>query len=246
MRETAEGPGFSGQDIGSIFEYPEYRSVSMYREYNNEDIPPVDRKEALRYAGIPAVVLRKTFHDELKQGEVLEGEDEYAELIGLLDETIARTEGHLTFRVSYLYAPVLWDGADRPILPFPQESRAIARNLSGCRGVILFAATIGAGIDRLIRRYERTEPACGALLQAIGAERAEALCDVFNQEIRTKAEEHGFFTRPRFSPGFADLPLSVQPEILALTDAGRKLGITLNASLLMAPSKSVTGLIGIG
>ena len=115
----------------------------------------------------------------------------------------------------------------------------------GCRGVIIFAATIGSGIDRLIRRYERTQQAVGVMLQAYGAERVEALCDTFNKEVSDSAAAFGLRARPRFSPGFADLPITVQPDILSITDAGRRLGITLNSSFLMAPSKSVTGIIGI-
>jgi cobalamin-dependent methionine synthase I len=51
--------------------------------------------------------------------------------------------------------------------------------------------------------------------------------------------------RPRFSPGFGDLPLSLQPEILAITNARKNLSITLDEGCLMSPSKSVTAFAGI-
>jgi cobalamin-dependent methionine synthase I len=63
--------------------------------------------------------------------------------------------------------------------------------------------------------------------------------------VKTAAGLAGFKAHPRFSPGFGDLPLTVQAEILGLLDAGRRMGITLSDSFLMAPSKSVTAIIGL-
>ena len=55
----------------------------------------------------------------------------------------------------------------------------------------------------------------------------------------------GLYCNYRFSPGYGDLPLSVQPTVLAALDAQRRLGITLSSSLLMTPTKSVTAIIGM-
>ena len=84
------------------------------------------------------------------------------------------------------------------------------------------------------------------MLQAIGAERIEALCDVFCEKIRLDAESAGLFPRPRFSPGYGDFPLELQKDIFRVLDCSRKIGLTLNESLLMSPSKSVTAVIGLG
>ncbi len=235
-----------------------YDITPLHLEYTGTDIFPCNRGEVLRYAGIPAAVIRKEGSGRIDGGYLDSGknpeeggdvqDDRKAELAKLLDTAAEMAEGQLTYRVSYCCAPVTWqeyEGETYPVLPFPQHSRALMRNLAGCSGVVIFAATIGSGVDRLIRRYERTQQALGVMLQAYGAERAEALCDTFNKEVSDSAAAFGLEARPRFSPGFADLPITVQPDILAITDAGRRLGITLNSSFLMAPSKSVTGIIGI-
>ena len=52
--------------------------------------------------------------------------------------------------------------------------------------------------------------------------------------------------RPRFSPGYGDLPLELQKDVFRVLDCPRKIGLSLNESLLMSPSKSVTAIIGIG
>lgn len=137
-------------------------------------------------------------------------------------------------------------GCDGVDMPFAKaESRALAKNLAGCDRAVIFAATIGIAADRLIRRAVRTDMAKAVMLQAIGAERIETLCDIFCNEIKKSAAERGLYTRPRFSPGYGDLPLEFQRRLIRELDCRRRIGITLNESLLMSPSKSVTAIIGL-
>lgn len=188
--------------------------------------PPVDAREALRYTGFPRNI---ALPDEVLQ---LEARAE------------ALAQGVLTYRVSFAAGPVSWDG-EYPVLPFAQQSANLARNLRGCTAAVVFAATVGAGIDRLIRRYEKTDAALAMMLQGLGAERVEALCGAFSADVRTAAQAQGFRTHSRYSPGYGDLPITVQPDVLRLVDAERRLGITLSPAYLMAPSKSVTAVIGL-
>ena len=205
----------------------DYALTPIVREFNE---PPINKQEVFRYAGVPVAAIK---HDE----SVLD-DKAIADLIKL-------SNGQLSYKVSYVCAPITWDEDGFPVLPINQHSEKLKTNLEGCKGVIIFACTIGSGIDRLIRRYERVEPSKGLMFQGFGAERVESLADTFNWMVKEEAKEAGLLTNPRFSPGFGDLPLTVQPELLKLVDAERKLGITLNASYLMAPSKSVTAIIGI-
>lgn len=121
------------------------------------------------------------------------------------------------------------------------ESASLARHLAGCDRAVVFAATVGLGIDRLIRRYSALSPARALCLQALGTERIEALCDRLESDVR---ERYGAI-RPRFSPGYGDLPLSLQTELFRVLDCPRRIGLSLNRSLLMSPTKSVTAIIGI-
>ena len=61
-----------------------------------------------------------------------------------------------------------------------------------------------------------------------------------------KPKKAAVFLPPRFSPGYGDLPLSLQRDIFRVLDCPRKIGLTLNESLLMSPSKSVTAIVGLG
>lgn len=189
------------------------------------DAPEYNVKEILRYSGA--------------KGD-MEGAEE------LIKECIAEAEPVLTYKVCYgeFSASVSGECVDLEALRI--NSKGLAKNLEGCRSVILFAATVGIGIDRLIARYGSLSPAKALIFQAIGAERIEALCDAFCADVKEEAAEKGKTVRPRFSPGYGDLALRTQEDFFRILDCSRKIGLTLNESLLMSPSKSVTAIVGIG
>ena len=182
--------------------------------------PPLDRREILRYAG---------------------GGDA-AEVHSLMEECLREVSGKLSYRVCWRRFPVRVYPVGLDLGFAVVKSEKLKKNLSGCDEMILFAATVGLELDRLIARYGRVSPAKGLMLQAIGAERIEGLCDIFCAELR---EAEGCI-KPRFSPGYGDLPLTLQRDIFAVLDCPRRIGLSLNDSLLMSPSKSVTAIVGIG
>ena len=120
------------------------------------------------------------------------------------------------------------------------ESRSLATHLSGCRLAVVFAATVGIGIDRLVARYGVVSPSRALCMQALGSERIESLCDTFEEKIC-----EGRATRSRFSPGYGDLSLDLQRDIMSVLEAHKRIGVTLNDSLLMSPVKSVSAIIGV-
>lgn len=128
---------------------------------------------------------------------------------------------------------------------FQTHSKALQKNLKDCDRVLLFAATLGTGVDMLIQKFTKLQMSKAVVLQAAAAAMLEDYCDEVNEGLRRSYEEQGAFLRPRFSPGYGDFPLTCQPELLRCLEAGKQVGITLTDSLLMAPSKSVTAVIGI-
>ncbi len=187
--------------------------------------PPFNKKEILRYAGV--------------RGDV-------PELAELVQECVQEIENKLVYKVCFRESSIKDEKIYLDLDFLKTDSADLRKNLKGCSRVVLFAATVGIELDRLIAKYSRISPTKALLFQAIGAERIESLCDIFNGEITKQAEEAGLFTRPRFSPGYGDLPIETQKEIFSVLDCPRKIGLSLNDSLLMSPSKSVTALIGIG
>lgn len=209
--------------------------MAFLKIYDVNELPELARvnlSEVKRYAGLMGRNMKDV-------GETADSFDE------LIEECIREALPTLSYKVSFLRAPIVWeDGV--PKLPFDSHgSHNLAQNLAGCHEVVLFAATVGIGMDRLIARYNRVSPVKALFMQALGAERIESLCDYFNKEIADEAASEGLVTVPRYSPGYGDLPIEVQKVFVVLLDCSRRLGINLNDSLLMSPSKSVTAIIGI-
>lgn len=184
----------------------------------------IDKNEALRYA---------------------RADKTDAESIALLNSCIAEAEDKLSYKGCYARVEigVLGDTVDMGFARV--NSHSLARCLDGCGEAVVFCATVGVGIDRLIARYSATSPARAVMLQALGSERVEALCDEFCARISKDEKTANRVTRPRFSPGYGDLALDLQRSIFAYLDPTKHIGVALNDNLFMSPSKSVTAIIGI-
>lgn len=128
---------------------------------------------------------------------------------------------------------------------FRVRSKNLSRNLGDCSQVILFAATLGAEADALIRKYNRISISKAVVMQAAAAAMIEAYCDEVNGILKEEYQKRNQYLRPRFSPGYGDFPLESQVQIAGALEMGKRIGVMLTDSLLMAPSKSVTAVIGI-
>ena len=124
------------------------------------------------------------------------------------------------------------------------QSRDLGNNLKDCKKVALLAATLGPQVDALIRRHSSMNPVYASILQATGAMFIEELVDITNSEIKKIAEATGLKTKPRYSPGYGDVPLEVQKDFFRLLPCTR-IGLTLMDTLIMAPEKSVTAFVGL-
>ena len=90
------------------------------------------------------------------------------------------------------------------------DSRSLSRNLKGCVKIVLFGATLGAGIDHLIRRTSLTDMSRAVIQQACAATLLEEYCDEKQLEIGRELEQEGLYLRPRFSPGYGDFDIHYQ------------------------------------
>ena len=123
------------------------------------------------------------------------------------------------------------------------RSKTLERALCGCDSLVMLAATVGAGFDRLLQKYSVLSPSRAVLLQGLGAERVESLCNALCADISASLCPKRL--APRVSPGYGDIPMELQRGIFAALDCERKIGLTLTDGLLMTPSKSVTAIAGI-
>ena len=118
-----------------------------------------------------------------------------------------------------------------------------ARMLEECSQAVLLACTLGAGFEALLRAEQARNMARAAMLDACGSVWAEAGCDQAEGKISARFPE--LYRTDRFSPGYGDLPLTIQKDVCALLDAPRRLGVQVTDSFLLNPSKTVTAVIGL-
>jgi hypothetical protein len=129
----------------------------------------------------------------------------------------------------------IWDCEINPPLVemegFVVHSKDLAEFLKGFRQAVIFAATLGAEADALIRRYSAR-----SLAKAVAA---DELCGVILEEYC------GTLYPRRFSPGYGDFHISHQKDIIRLLDCGKRIGLTVTDGYMLAPCKSVTAVAGI-
>ncbi|MDY5612299.1 methionine synthase [Dysosmobacter sp.] len=181
--------------------------------------------EALRYLGVG-----RQAPPELRQ----ETEDTARRLT-------ARLRPRYTYRVFSLKQK---DGVLRlPEADLILPGKDAKKMLADCGWVVLLGCTLGAEFEGMLRAEQARDMAKAVILDACGSAWVEAGCDQAEQEIAARLP--GQYLTDRFSPGYGDLPLSLQPAICGALDLGRRLGVHVSERFLMNPSKSVTALIGI-
>ena len=187
------------------------------------DLPLPDRGEILRYMRCPTPDTGVS---------------------ALLEKCLAEAAPCLTPRVAFDVFDIQMT-ADGVCFPFiTWNSQSLKKHLAGCRKALLFGATLGVGLDRLIAR-SGVDAAAAFCHQAIGTERIEAVCDAFCAGQQAIWAGMGYEMTGRFSPGYGDWPLTAQADVFRCLDLPRRIGLTLNGSFVMSPSKSVTAVVGI-
>lgn len=162
------------------------------------------------------------------------------EEIPFLDDCINEVRAALRCRYAYRFYPVRVSG-EAVSLGFAEVTSAgLGRALRDCHSHALMAVTLGTDVDRLLLRLSHLSKGRFYLCDAVASAFAEAACEEVERRL-SAGKRHA----ARFSPGYADLPLTLQSAVLAALDAERRLGITLSESCLMSPMKSVTAIVGM-
>lgn len=130
-------------------------------------------------------------------------------------------------------AEVFFDG-------FSIRSGALSKYFAQSRHTVIFVITLGSAVDRLIMKKKSLSLSDGFIYDAVASAVAEGACDALQAKLVPKKE-----SKNRFSPGYADCPLSVQRQIFDLLLADKYIGVKLLDSLLMSPMKSVSAFIAL-
>lgn len=117
--------------------------------------------------------------------------------------------------------------------------------LEDCNKCILLIATLGSGVDELIRKLQITNMPLAVVADFCASSLVENLCNQFEDEIKKNILKSGEFFTDRFSPGYGDMPLSIQKQFCEVLDASKRVGVFVNSGGIMIPRKTITAVIGI-
>ena len=182
--------------------------------------PHVRRAEMLRYAGCG-------------DGVGVEKEAEQAQR--LVDDLIRPAAAAVVFDIKR-------DGEKLFVADTELEGKSIKKLLAPCNKCVVMAITVGFEVDMKIAALGSASPALSLLADAAASSAVEDACDACCESIES---ELGVKLTPRFSPGYGDLPMNIQPALITLTNARRYLGLTVGSGCMLSPIKSVTAIAGI-
>lgn len=196
----------------------------IYKAINACDIC-LNEKEALRYSGIKS----SPTDEEMK----------------ILKKCIGMVVAAAQPKAVYERIPVAVHGSGRiDFGSFTAVSKNLSKNMSGCSEAVIFAATLGYNVERLIIQ-SRLNAAEQLFISASAAALIEDFCNMVFAQIKESLTSENKFLRPRFSPGYGDFDICHQKDIFSALELEKRLGITLTDGFFIVPSKSVTAVSAI-
>lgn len=116
------------------------------------------------------------------------------------------------------------------------------KHLSGSKIITVFLATLGKEVDKKIEEcFKKGNDLLGFFIDGIASEMVEYALRKVDTDLRTKRSHlEGSF---RISPGYGDLPLSLNKEIVKLFKDEVDVDV-LEDSYVLVPRKTITALVG--
>ncbi len=107
----------------------------------------------------------------------------------------------------------------------------------------LLACTIGGRLEQRIEDLKSADTADAYFLDVVGSWMADYMADRVDAIVQSEIRRSGFGRTMRYSPGYGDWDLMVQPEVLSRVGADA-IGLGCTETSILQPRKSVTAAIG--
>ena len=121
----------------------------------------------------------------------------------------------------------------------------IKEHLKDSKECVLMGVTIGGNIEKRINLYGKTNLTKSLILDSCATTAVEEICDKVEDYIKSEVIGNGEFITFRYSPGYGDLSLDVQKDIINILKSEKTIGLTVSTHNLLMPRKSVTAIIGL-
>lgn len=206
----------------------------------------VDRDQALRYLGpgVDGSAAPRSLRTGLAQAEQWVLAHVLPRAVyrtGLLCPVSDAPEGSVT-RVQ---APTGRNGDHpQPVEALELPSARLAGLLAQSDRATVLAVTLGGAVDQRIGELSRSGRLVDAVvLDAVASASAECAADDLCQVVAAEADAADRRLTRCFSPGYGDLPLTIQEQVLCWLGASR-IGLAVTPSSMLVPQKSVTAVVG--
>ena len=123
------------------------------------------------------------------------------------------------------------------------QGKDIIKHLGNADEVVVMAVTLGLKVDIETARLNKISETRAFLFDAAASAAIEAFADEFTDGI---AAEIGSPVGDRFSPGYGDLPISIQRDIQTMLSADTKIGLAVEKNHTLIPLKSITAIAPVG
>jgi 5-methyltetrahydrofolate--homocysteine methyltransferase len=190
------------------------------------EVGKIDRQTAARYMGMKPGDVNDVMEKLFDEAEELLLKDSKVAYVCDIEDVKKTEEG------------ILVDGTSLVL-----KGNDMAKLLNDCEKVVVMCATISGGIDTRIRSLQVSNMPLALVYDACASVAVDQVCDNIQLYVREQLPE--YVQTMRFSPGYGDLPLEIQPEILRVLDAGKRAGISLTEGGMMVPVKSITAVFGL-
>ncbi|RCW47739.1 MULTISPECIES: vitamin B12 dependent-methionine synthase activation domain-containing protein [unclassified Halanaerobium] len=169
-------------------------------------------------------------------------------IIQLISQASAEVKDLIDFRYLYKKFPIEISQKGIKLLntTLTLKGKSIKKHLKKSPEIYLMAVTLGVQIDKKISLYDKTSVTKAVIFDACATAAVEEGCDKVEAEIKRKAFNDGYKDITfRYSPGYGDLSIEVQKELLRILNAPKKIGLTVSKYNMLQPNKSVTAVIGM-
>lgn len=126
---------------------------------------------------------------------------------------------------------------------FKLTGNSICNHLKDFEKVVFLATTLGADVDRLIKKQQIVDLSYACFLDGMAGVMIETVCDNTTAYIKESMNINNMTYR--FGLGYGDLPISLEHDFLRLLNANALIGLNSTESYLLTPCKSVACVIGI-
>lgn len=127
-----------------------------------------------------------------------------------------------------------------------ETGKIISKPFQKADVVAVFACTAGPGVQEACTDFSaKGESVQAYIMDTLGTVVVEKAMDLIAAELAEEAFRIGWRTTNRYSPGYCGWHVGEQQKLWSLLPSNF-CGISLNASSLMTPVKSISGLMGLG